>query len=209
MMNPVEFKGVKYRSINAMLRAIGISKATYCKRKKQGVPLDAPKHHGPRRKITVDGVIYSSIKEYCLSAGITRSGYQYRVKKAFKVSRYRRPVEYNGVKYPSINAMLRAIGISKATYCKRKKQGVPLDAPKHHGPRRKITVDGVIYSSIKEYCLSAGITRSGYQYRVKKAFKVSRYRRPVEYNGVKYPSINALARALGLTRAKARDLLGL
>lgn len=62
MMKPVEFKGVKYRSINAMLRAIGISKATYLKRKKEGVPLDAPKNHSLRRKITVDGVIYSSIK---------------------------------------------------------------------------------------------------------------------------------------------------
>ena len=118
-------------------------------------------------------------------------------------------VTFKGVKYRSINAMLRAIGISKATYLKRKKQGVPLDAPKHYSPRREITVDGVIYSSVKDYCLSAGIKRSGYQYRVKKAFKVSRYRRPVEYNGVKYPSINALARALGLTRAKARTLLGL
>ena len=121
-----------------------------------------------------------------------------------------KPVEFKGVKYRSINAMLRAIGISKATYRKRKKQGVPLDAPKDHSSlRRKITVDGVIYSSIKEYCLSAGIKRSGYRYRAEKAFKVSRYRRPVEYNGVKYPSINALARALGLTRAKARALLGL
>ena len=118
-------------------------------------------------------------------------------------------VEFKGVKYRSINAMLRAIGISKATYRKRKKQGVPLDAPKHYSLRRKITVNGVIYSSVKDYCLSAGIKRSGYQYRVKKEFKVSRYRRPVEYNGVKYPSINALARALGLTRAKARTLLGL
>ena len=107
--------------------------------------------------------------------------------------------------------MLRAIGISKATYRKRKKLGVPLDAPKCRGLslRKKITVDGVIYSSIKEYCLSAGIKRSGYQYRAKKAFKVSRYRRPVEYNGVKYPSINALARALQLSQAKARALLGL
>lgn len=119
-------------------------------------------------------------------------------------------VEFKGVKYRSINAMLRAIGISKATYRKRKKQGVPLDAPKkYHGLTRKITVDGVIYSSIKEYCLSAGIKRSGYRYRAAKAFKVSRYRRPVEYDGVQYPSINALARALGLTRAKARALLGL
>lgn len=118
-----------------------------------------------------------------------------------------KPVEFKGVKYRSIKAMLRGIGISKATYLKRKKQGVPLDAPKHHV--RKITVDGVIYSSIKEYCLSAGIKRSGYRYRASKAFKVSRYRRPVEYNGEKYPSINALARALGLTRAKARALLGL
>lgn len=105
--------------------------------------------------------------------------------------------------------MLRAIGISKATYLKRKKQGVPLDASKNHSLRRKITVDGVIYSSIKDYCLSAGITRSGYRYRAGKAFKVSRYRRPVEYDGVQYPSINALARALGLTRAKTRALLGL
>ena len=119
------------------------------------------------------------------------------------------PVEFKGVKYRSINAMLRAIGISNTTYRKRKKQGVPLDAPKHYSSRRKITVDGVIYSSIKEYCLSAGIKRSGYQYRAEKAFKVSRYRRPVEYDGVQYPSINALARALGLTRAKARTLLGL
>ena len=120
-------------------------------------------------------------------------------------------VTFKGVRYRSINAMLRAIGISKTTYRKRKKQGVPLDAPKCRGLslRKKITVDGVIYSSIKEYCLSAGIKRSGYQYRVKKAFKVSRYRRPVEYNGVKYPSINALARALHLSRAKARALLGL
>ena len=118
-------------------------------------------------------------------------------------------VEFKGVKYRSINAMLRAIGISKATYLKRKKQGVPLDAPKNHSLRRKITVDGVIYSSIKEYCLFAGIKRSGYRYRAGKAFKVSRYRRPVEYDGVQYPSINALARALGLTRAKARALLGL
>lgn len=117
-------------------------------------------------------------------------------------------VEFKGVKYRSINAMLRGIGISKTTYRKRKKQGVPLDAPKH-GSGKKITVDGVIYSSIKEYCLSAGIKRSGYQYRASKAFKVSRYRRPVEYDGVQYPSINALARALGLTRAKARALLGL
>lgn len=119
------------------------------------------------------------------------------------------PVEFKGVKYRSINAMLRAIGISKGTYRKRKKQGVPLDAPKSHSLRRKITVDGVIYSSIKEYCLSAGIKRSGYRYRASKAFKVSRYRRPVEYDGVQYPSINALARALGLTRAKTRALLGL
>ena len=120
-----------------------------------------------------------------------------------------KPVEFKGVKYRSINAMLRAIGISKGTYRKRKKQGVPLDAPKSHSLRKKITVDGVVYSSIKEYCLSVGIKRSGYKYRASKGFKVSRYRRPVEYNGEKYPSINALARALGLTRAKARALLGL
>lgn len=120
-----------------------------------------------------------------------------------------KPVEFKGVKYRSINAMLRAIGISKTAYLKRKKQGVPLDAPKHYSSRKKITVDGVIYGSIKEYCLSAGIKRSGYQYRASKAFKVSRYRRPVEYDGVKYPSINALARDLGLSRGKTRDLLGL
>lgn len=118
-------------------------------------------------------------------------------------------VEFKGVKYRSIKAMLRAIGISKATYRKRKKQGVPLDAPKYHGLTRKITVDGVIYSSVKEYCLSAGIKRSGYKYRRAKNFKVKPYRRPVEYNGVKYPSINALAHALGLPRGKARELLGL
>ena len=119
------------------------------------------------------------------------------------------PVTFKGVRYRSINAMLRAIGISKATYRKRKKQGVPLDTPKHRGLTRKITVDGVIYSSVKEYCLSAGVKRSGYRYRAEKGFKVSRYRRPVEYDGVQYPSINALARALHLSRAKARALLGL
>lgn len=118
-------------------------------------------------------------------------------------------VEFKGVKYRSINAMLRAIGISKATYRKRKKQGVPLDAPKHSSGMKKITINGVNFRSVKDYCLSSGIKRSGYQYRVKKAFKVSRYRRPVEYDGVQYPSINALARALHLSRAKARALLGL
>ena len=118
-------------------------------------------------------------------------------------------VTFKGVRYRSINAMLRAIGISKATYRKRKKQGVPLDAPKHCSGMKKITINGINFRSIKDYCLSSGIKRSGYYYRVKKEFKVSRYRRPVEYNGVKYPSINALARALHLSRAKARTLLGL
>ena len=119
------------------------------------------------------------------------------------------PVEFKGVKYRSINAMLRAIGISKATYRKRKKQGVPLDAPKHFSGMKKITINGINFRSVKDYCLSSGIKRSGYKYRRAKNFKVKPYRRPVEYNGVKYPSINALARAFGLTRAKARALLGL
>ena len=119
------------------------------------------------------------------------------------------PVEFKGVKYRSINAMLRAIGISKATYRKRKALGIPLDITKHLSLTRKVYADNMVFESVKDYCEYAGIKRSGYRYRAKKAFKVSRYRRPVEYNGVKYPSINALARALGLTRAKARALLGL
>lgn len=105
--------------------------------------------------------------------------------------------------------MLRAIGISKATYRKRKARGISLDMPKYLSMTRKVYADNMVFESVKDYCEYAGIKRSGYRYRVKKAFKVSRYRRPVEYNGVKYPSINALARALGLTRAKARALLGL
>ena len=119
------------------------------------------------------------------------------------------PVEFKGVKYRSINAMLRAIGISKATYRKRKSLGIPLDMPKYISLTRKVYADNMVFESVKDYCEYAGIKRSGYIYRAEKAFKVSRYRRPVEYNGVKYPSVNALARALGLTRAKARALLGL
>ena len=114
-----------------------------------------------------------------------------------------KPVEFKGVNYRSINAMLRAIGISS------KARGIPLDTPKHIALTRKVYADNMVFESVKDYCEYAGIKRSGYQYRVKKAFKVSRCRRPVEYDGVQYPSINALARALGLTRAKARALLGL
>ena len=120
-----------------------------------------------------------------------------------------KPVEFKGVKYRSINAMLRAIGISKTTYRKRKSRGIPLDMPKYISLTRKVYADNMVFESVRDYCEYAGIKRSGYKYRAEKAFKVSRYRRPVEYNGVKYPSINALARALGLTRAKARALLGL
>ena len=120
-----------------------------------------------------------------------------------------KPVEFKGVNYRSINAMLRAIGISKATYRKRKALGIPLDMPKYISLTRKVYADNMVFESVKDYCEYAGIKRSGYRYRASKAFKVSRYRRPVEYNGVKYPSINALARDLGLSRGKARELLGL
>ena len=118
-------------------------------------------------------------------------------------------VEFKGVKYRSINAMLRAIGISKGTYKQRKAQGIPLDMPKFLAQKRRVYADNMVFDSVKDYCEYAGIKRSGYKYRRAKNFKVKPYRRPVEYNGVKYPSINALAHALGLSRGKARELLGL
>ena len=98
---------------------------------------------------------------------------------------------YQGREFRSIADLLRFLKIPKCTYDSRKQKGLPTD------------------KSVGDYCQAEGITRSGWRYRKKKHFIVRRYRRPCVYQGIKYGSINALARAMGISKAKARYLLNL
>ena len=121
---------------------------------------------------------------------------------------------YQGREFQSLAALLIFLKIPKCTYDARKRRKLPPDKLLSTASLRKRKavkdpVTGKCYKSVGDYCQAEGITRSGWRYRRKKCFIVRRYRRPCVYQGVKYESINALARAMGISKAKARYLLNL
>lgn len=121
---------------------------------------------------------------------------------------------YQGREFRSVADLLRFLKIPKCTYDSRKQKGLPTDkllstCSLHKRKAVKDPVTGKCYKSVGDYCQSEGITRSGWRYRRKKRFIVRRYRRTCVYQGIKYESINALARAMGISKAKARYLLNL
>lgn len=121
---------------------------------------------------------------------------------------------YQGREFRSIADLLRFLKIPKCTYDSRKQKGLPDDKllstrSLHKRKAVKDPVTGKCYKSVGDYCQAEGITRSGWKYRQKKRLIVRRYRRPCTYQGIKYESINALARAMGISKTKARYLLDL
>ena len=89
--------------------------------------------------------------------------------------------------------------------------GFQIDAPRGCGHPRRIVWDGVLYPTISSAAEACGITASAMWYRIARGYGKPRKksRRPArldcEFGGVRYRSIGAMARALGIGWGKARS----
>ena len=89
--------------------------------------------------------------------------------------------------------------------------GFQIDAPRGCGHPRRIVWDGVLYPTISSAAKACGITASTMWYRIARGYGKPRKksRRPArldcEFGGVRYRSIGAMARALGIGWGKARS----
>lgn len=89
--------------------------------------------------------------------------------------------------------------------------GFQIDAPRGCGHPRRIVWDGVLYPTIASAAEACGITASAMWYRIARGYGKPRKksRRPArlncEFQGVRYRSIGAMARALGIGWSKARS----
>ena len=92
-----------------------------------------------------------------------------------------------------------------------KQGGFQIDAPRGCGHARRIVWDGVLYPTISSAAEACGITASAMWYRIVRGYGKPRKksRRPArldcEFQGVRYRSIGAMARALGIGWGKARS----
>ena len=89
--------------------------------------------------------------------------------------------------------------------------GFQIDAPRGCGHPRRIVWDGVLYPTIASAAEACGITASAMWYRIARGYGKPRKKscRPArldcEFQGVRYRSIGAMARALGIGWGKARS----
>ena len=89
--------------------------------------------------------------------------------------------------------------------------GFQIDAPRGCGHPRRVVWNGVLYPTIAAAAAACGITASAMWYRITRGFGNPRKksRRPArldcEFQGVRYRSIGAMARALGIGWSKARS----
>ena len=89
--------------------------------------------------------------------------------------------------------------------------GFQIDAPRGCGHPRRIVWDGVLYPTIASAAEACGITVSAMWYRIARGYGKPRKksRRPArldcEFQGVRYRSVGAMARALGIPWGKARS----
>lgn len=89
--------------------------------------------------------------------------------------------------------------------------GFQIDAPRGCGHPRRVVWDGVLYPTIAAAAKACGVTASAMWYRIARGYGKPRKksRRPArldcEFQGVRYRSIGAMARALGIGWGKARS----
>ena len=89
--------------------------------------------------------------------------------------------------------------------------GFQIDAPRGCGHPRRVVWNGVLYPTIASAAEACGITASAMWYRISRGYGKPRKksRRPArldcEFQGVRYRSIGAMARALGIPWGKARS----
>ena len=89
--------------------------------------------------------------------------------------------------------------------------GFQIDTPRGCGHARRIVWNGVLYPTISAAAEACGITASAMWYRIARGYGKPRKksRRPArldcEFGGVRYRSVGAMARALGIGWSKARS----
>ena len=136
----VEYKGKRYRSLNNLSYALGISPSTMSKWVKQGKSIDEiVDMHKQLVDIRTDhlGVKFKSVKEMCESWNISQEVYFSRLRIGMSkkealttpiTKQTRRiEVEYNGKKYESIRKLACDIGISYGTLIYKIKAGYSLN----------------------------------------------------------------------------------
>ena len=83
--------------------------------------------------------------------------------------------------------------------------GFQIDTPRGCGHPRRIVWNGVLYPTIASAAEACGITASAMWYRIARGYGNRPARLDCEFQGVRYRSIGALARALGIGWSKARS----
>lgn len=169
--------------------------------------------------ITYKGKHYPSRGALAKAYGLTCEVLRYRLLHGIaledvkKFMRYK-PVMYRGKAYSSVRALAEAYGLSVGGVQYRLRRGISLDKSKEAGCSKEIELDGVRYQSYKEAAEALGITASALSHRIirartprKKRLPGTLHWRACEYEGKLYRSVNALAKALGLSNAKAKDLI--
>ena len=136
----VEYKGKRYRSLNNLSYALGISPSTMSKWVKQGKSIDEiVDMHKQLVDIKTDhlGVKFKSVKEMCESWNIPQEVYFSRLRigmskkealtTPIRKKARRAEVEYNGKKYESIRKLAGDIGIPYNTLTYKIKAGYSLN----------------------------------------------------------------------------------
>lgn len=110
--------------------------------------------------MTVDGVVYESVKEASLATGLSRGTIEWKSRRGHQdipltpSPGHVRSVTIDGVAYKSVTAAARALGTTTGKI--RRRLHGPLVKPNATG--RPVTIDGVEYVSMAAAAKALGVT---------------------------------------------------
>ena len=206
----VVWNGVLYPTIASAAEACGITASAMWYRIARGYGKPRKKSRRPARlDCEFGGVRYRSIGAMARALGIGWS-------KARSFAEETRParIEYAGKKYCSMTALAAAYHLTDVCCIYRLRHNIPLDLPvdRQMSCRKSCTWEGVDYPSVSAAARACGITAAAMTERLMRRDRPKRPRRkpvhmPCEYNGQFYSTLAEAARALGISRDKARSIV--
>lgn len=182
----IEYNGVEYPSVNAMIRALGLSRDRVRRRLSLGWTIErAVGEPILRSTVVCDGVSYPSVVDLARAFDVSSMTVRARLKRGCTPEEAIRKsphphvrsgweVEYDGKRYASLSALARAFDVPCARLYSRVKLGWPMDraladARKHPQPLpQSVVVDGRTFKTITEASQHFGLRRGTFNQRRKR-----------------------------------------
>lgn len=218
IIKPCAWNGVEYPSQKAAAKAVGITTHAMHSRLIRGYTCDADM---PRDKPTIwNGILYPTITEASKAIGVSKESLSKWLRNGWTCDLDRATVLWNRIPYLNIAEAARANGVSFECMRDRLSRGYTCDDDVGGtGGGLKITWNGVVYPSISAAAKATGkriaimhkYIRAGYtsdtDVQAAPPRILVKAGKPVMWNGIRYRSIAAAARALGVTDSTLRDRL--